>query len=75
MDTARNWEDGRRGVTPEGYRDSYWVEENALQLVHGGDLTSSFHRLMHGLAVCRHGEGPAFIHLKCRFHGMNYVTF
>lgn len=33
MDAARNWEEGGNGVTPEGYRDSYWGEENALQFM------------------------------------------
>lgn len=33
MDTARNWEDGRKGVTPKGYRDSSWAEEKALEFM------------------------------------------
>lgn len=32
-DAARNWEEGGKGVTLIGYRDSYPAKENALELM------------------------------------------
>lgn len=69
---AKNLEEGRKGMTPEGYRDSYWGKENALEFVEV--ISQALHTERHVLEVYRCGEGPLFTPLESRFYGMNYVT-
>lgn len=54
VDAAKNLEEGRKGMTPEGYRDPYWGKENALEFM---EVTSqALHTERHMLAVYRCGE-------------------
>lgn len=69
---AKNWKEGRKGMTPEWYRDSYWGKENALEFMEV--ISQALYTERHVLAVYKCGEVPLFAHLESRFHGMNYVT-
>lgn len=58
MDAARNWEEGKKRVTPKGYRDSYWSKENALEfmVVISQALSTDLHTCLQYVgvfAVCR----------------------
>lgn len=68
---AKNLEEGRKGMTPEGYTDSYWGKENVLEFMEV--ISQAPYTERHVLAVYKCGEGPLFIPLE-RFHSMNYVT-
>lgn len=55
MDAARNWEEGGKGVTLIGYRDSYPGKENALEfmVVISQALSTDLHMCLQYVGVAK----------------------